>query len=139
MKLLLPILFFTLLACVRSQEGDTDSKSNELDLEKSVATQEDEVSNYEQQLIGVWQLEILDNGNNPTGRTVTMDLKENNVLSISGEEGQWKVDEEEKLLTLTNTKRNDNRNVDIVSIEKNEFVVGFLDAGEYIKMTWKRF
>lgn len=139
MKLLLPILFFTLLACVRSQEGDTDSKSNELDLEKSVATQEDEVSNYEQQLIGVWQLEILDNGNNPTGRTVTMDLKENNVLSISGEEGQWKVDEEEKVLTLTNTKRNDNRNVDIVSIEKNEFVVGFLDVGEYIKMTWKRF
>lgn len=139
MKLLLPILFFTLLACVRSQEGDTDSKSNELDLEKSVATQEDEVSNYEQQLIGVWQLEILDNGNNPTGRTVTMDLKENNVLSISGEEGQWKVDEEEKVLTLTNTKRNDNRNVDIVSIEKNEFVVGFFDAGEYIKMIWKRF
>jgi hypothetical protein len=129
MKLLLPILFFTLLACVRSQEGGTDSKSNELDLEKSVATQEDEVSNYEQQLIGVWQLEILDNGNNPTGRTVTMDLKENNVLSISGEEGQWKVDEEEKVLTLTNTKRNDNRNVDIVSIEKKE----------YIKMTWKRF
>jgi hypothetical protein len=124
---------------VRSQEGDTDSKSNELDLEKSVATQEDEVSNYEQQLIGVWQLEILDNGNNPTGRTVTMDLKENNVLSISGEEGQWRVDEEEKVLTLTNTKRNDNRNVDIVSIEKNEFVVGFLDVGEYIKMTWKRF
>jgi hypothetical protein len=124
---------------VRSQEGDTDSKSNELDLEKSVATQEDEVSNYEQQLIGVWQLEILDNGNNPTGRTVTMDLKENNVLSISGEEGQWKVDEEEKVLTLTNTKRNDNRNVDIVSIEKNEFVVGFFDAGEYIKMIWKRF
>ena len=139
MKLLLPILFFTLLACVRSQEGDTYSKSNELDLEKSVATQEDEVSNYEQQLIGVWQLEILDNGNNPTGRTVTMDLKENNVLSISGEEGQWRVDEEEKVLTLTNTKRNDNRNVDIVSIEKNEFVVGFLDVGEYIKMTWKRF
>jgi len=139
MKLLLPILFFTLLACVRSQEGDTDSKSNELDLEKSVATQEDEVSNYEQQLIGVWQLEILDNGNNPTGRTVTMDLKENNVLSISGEEGQWRVYEEEKVLTLTNTKRNDNRNVDIVSIEKNEFVVGFLDVGEYIKMTWKRF
>ena len=139
MKLLLPILFFTLLACVRSKEGDTDSKSNELDLEKSVATQEDEVSNYEQQLIGVWQLEILDNGNNPTGRTVTMDLKENNVLSISGEEGQWRVDEEEKVLTLTNTKRNDNRNVDIVSIEKNEFVVGFLDVGEYIKMTWKRF
>lgn len=139
MKLLLPILFFTLLACVRSQEGDTDSKSNGLDLEKSVAIQEDEVSNYEQQLIGVWQLEILDNENNPTGRTVTMDLKENNVLSISGEEGQWKVDEEEKVLTLTNTKRNDNRNVDIVSIEKNEFVVGFLDAGEYIKMTWKRF
>jgi hypothetical protein len=81
----------------------------------------------------------LENGNNPTGRTVTKDLKENNVLSISGEEGQWKVDEEEKVLTLTNTKRNDNRNVDIVSIEKNEFVVGFFDAGEYIKMIWKRF
>ena len=26
-----------------------------------------------------------------------------------------------------------------LSIEKNEFVVGFLDAGEYIKLNWKRF
>ena len=56
---------------------------------------------------------------------------------------QWfglnQFDEEGKVLTLTNTKRNDNRNLDIVSIEKNEFVVGFRDAGEYINMIWKPF